>query len=147
MENSWGRRGCDELRVAWKIHFTICKTVSQWEFVVWCKELSSALCHNLEGEDREGGRFTSEETYTYLWLIHADVWQKPRQHCKAIILQLKKKSIRSNKKNWPSPWKVSKVIKQEVANSTKEQNKYLNSVVYMMHVCSALSDSLKPHGL
>ena len=25
----------------------------------------------------------------YLWLIHADVWQKPTQHCKAIILQLK----------------------------------------------------------
>ena len=25
----------------------------------------------------------------YLWLMHADVWQKPRQYCKAIILQLK----------------------------------------------------------
>ena len=24
-----------------------------------------------------------------LWLIHVDVWQKPKQHCKAIILQLK----------------------------------------------------------
>ena len=23
------------------------------------------------------------------WLIHADVWQKPIQHCKAIIFQLK----------------------------------------------------------
>ena len=23
-----------------------------------------------------------------LWLIHVDVWHKPRQHCKAIILQL-----------------------------------------------------------
>ena len=27
--------------------------------------------------------------YTYVWLIHADVWQKPVQYCKAIILQLK----------------------------------------------------------
>ena len=27
----------------------------------------------------------------YLLLIHADVWKKPTQYCKAIILQLKKK--------------------------------------------------------
>jgi len=27
--------------------------------------------------------------YTYVWLIHADVWQKQVQYCKAIILQLK----------------------------------------------------------
>ena len=26
-----------------------------------------------------------------LWLIHAVVWQKPIQHCKAIVLQLKLK--------------------------------------------------------
>ena len=25
----------------------------------------------------------------YLWLIHVDLWQKPTQYCKAIILQLK----------------------------------------------------------
>ena len=30
-----------------------------------------------------------EGTYVYLWLIHVDVEQKPTQHCKAIILQLK----------------------------------------------------------
>ena len=35
-----------------------------------------------------GGRF-KEGTYAYLWLIHADVQQKPTQYCKAIILQLK----------------------------------------------------------
>ena len=34
-----------------------------------------------------GGRFKREETYVYLWLIYI-VWQKPAQHCKAIILQL-----------------------------------------------------------
>ena len=28
-------------------------------------------------------------TYVYLWLIHVDVWQKPAQYCKAIILQYK----------------------------------------------------------
>ena len=38
-----------------------------------------------------GGRFKGEGTYVYLWLIHVDVWQKPTQFCKAIILQLKNK--------------------------------------------------------
>ena len=32
-----------------------------------------------------------EGIYVYLWLTHIVVWQKPTQHCKAIILQLKKK--------------------------------------------------------
>ena len=36
-----------------------------------------------------GGSFKRERTYVHLWLIHADVWQKPDQYCKAIILQLK----------------------------------------------------------
>ena len=34
------------------------------------------------GRGREG-------TSVYLWLIHVDVWQKPAQYWKAIILQLK----------------------------------------------------------
>ena len=38
-----------------------------------------------------GGRFKREGMYIYLWLNHVVVWQKPIQHCKAIILQLKKK--------------------------------------------------------
>ena len=37
-----------------------------------------------------GGRLTSEEIHIYLWLIQVVVGQKPTQHCKAIILQLKK---------------------------------------------------------
>ena len=53
----------------------------------------------------EGGRFKREGTYVYLWLIHADVWQKPTQYCKAIILQLQinnffLKSMVSNAENW-----------------------------------------------
>ena len=36
-------------------------------------------------------RFKREGTYAYLWLIHGDVWQKPTQYGKAVILQLKKK--------------------------------------------------------
>ena len=27
--------------------------------------------------------------HVYLWPIHADIWQKPSQYCKVIILQLK----------------------------------------------------------
>ena len=42
-------------------------------------------------------RFRMEGTYVYLWLIHADIWQKSTQYCKAIILQLKKKE--KNKAN------------------------------------------------
>jgi len=38
-----------------------------------------------------GGRSKREGTYVYLWLIHADIWQKPTQYYKAIILQLKMK--------------------------------------------------------
>ena len=29
-----------------------------------------------------------EETHLYLWSIHIDIWQKPLQYCKVIILQL-----------------------------------------------------------
>ena len=36
-----------------------------------------------------GRRFKRDRTYIYLWVIHAEVWQKPIQYCKAIILQLK----------------------------------------------------------
>jgi len=39
------------------------------------------------------GRFKREGTYVYLLLIHVVAGQKPTQHCKAIILQLKKSDI------------------------------------------------------
>ena len=48
------------------------------------------LYDGLEGSDGGwGGRLKREDIYVYLWLIHVFVWQKPTQHCKAIILQLK----------------------------------------------------------
>ena len=50
------------------------------------------LCDHLEGWDGGGGvggKLKREGTYVYLWLICVVVWQKPTQHCKAIILQLK----------------------------------------------------------
>ena len=39
--------------------------------------------HQKERERERAG------TYVYLWLTHVDVWQKPTQFHKAIILQLK----------------------------------------------------------
>ena len=36
-----------------------------------------------------GGRFKKEGTCVYFWLIHVTVCQKPIQHYKAIIIQLK----------------------------------------------------------
>ena len=48
---------------------------------------------------REAGRGLKREgTHVYLWLIHADAWQKAAQHCKATILQLKKKKRISREK-------------------------------------------------
>ena len=44
-----------------------------------------------------GGRVKREGTYAYLWLIHVDIWQKPAQYCKAIILQFKKFTLKKLK--------------------------------------------------
>ena len=76
-------------RVAWKHILTLCKMDSHWEFAVWLRELKPGPCDNPEGWDGGGGRFKRKGTYVYLQLIHADVWRKPIQYCKAIILQLK----------------------------------------------------------
>ena len=40
---------------------------------------------------KEGGRFKREGTYVYPWLIQVDIWQKPTQYYKAIIIQLERK--------------------------------------------------------
>ena len=45
------------------------------------------LCDNLERWDGVGGSKGREHMYTYV--IHADIWQKPTQYYKAIILQIK----------------------------------------------------------
>ena len=57
------------------------------------------FCDNLEEWDGAGAgteRFRSGETCVCLWLIHVDVWQKPTQHRKAIILQLKTEKKQTN---------------------------------------------------
>ena len=67
-----------------------------------------------------------EGTRVYLWLIHVVVWQKPTQHCKAIILQLK-----IIKYSYPlshqgsqvccSPWGCKKSDVTEQPNWTEQQ--------------------------
>ena len=42
-----------------------------------------------------GGKFKMEATYVYLWLIHVDVWQRPREYGKVIILQLKINTLKN----------------------------------------------------
>ena len=51
------------------------------------------LWDNPEGWGGEGGGkgFRMGGTHVYMWLIYADVWQKPPEYCKVISLQLKRK--------------------------------------------------------
>ena len=52
------------------------------------------LCDNLEAREGVGvGRRFRRKGRVYLRLTHNVVRQKPTQHCKAIILQLKIKKI------------------------------------------------------
>ena len=63
-----------------------CANTHRWSEFYHLNSLPKML--NL-GYDGVGGRFNRAGTYIYLWLIHVDVWQKPTQYYKAIILQLK----------------------------------------------------------
>ena len=61
---------------------------------VLCDTGSSTPCSETTsrgGMEREmGGELRRDGTYAYAWHIHVDLWQKPTQYYKAIILQLKK---------------------------------------------------------
>ena len=73
-----------------------------------CNTGSSAwYSDSLEGWDGVGvgGRFNSEGTYVYLWLILV-VWQKPTLHCETIILQLKMEKNRKAKRMFFSKFGV-----------------------------------------
>ena len=48
-------------------------------------------------------RFKRGDIYTHTQLIHTVVWQKLKQHCKAIIFQFKKMLNRGEKKVPSSP--------------------------------------------
>ena len=69
-----------------------------------------------------GGRFKREGTYVYPWLIHVDVWQKPTQHCKAIILQLKINKLKKKNK------KKTKAQRGEVTCPRSQSGKWRQHV-------------------
>ena len=49
------------------------------------------LCDHLERGSWEGGGggFQEGRMQVCLWLVHGDVWQRPSQYCKVVILRLK----------------------------------------------------------
>ena len=60
------------------------------------------LCDNLNGWDGVGdGREVQEgwDIYIYLWMTHVDVWQKPSQYYKTIIIQLKINDLKKAQNN------------------------------------------------
>ena len=69
-------------RTALKRVHTICKTDSG-NLMYATGDTKLVLCDNLEGWGGEGGRRGVLEggTHVCLWLIHADVWQRPSQYC------------------------------------------------------------------
>ena len=62
-----------------------------------------------------GRRFKREGTYVHLRLIHVDVWQKPTQFCKSIILQLKNKL--KKRVDWKEPGSLMPLSSTRVLNS------------------------------
>ena len=59
--------------------------------------LNRVDCECLEGWDEVGGG--REGTSVCLWLTHVDVWQKPTQYCKTIILKLNMNPLKKRKKS------------------------------------------------
>ena len=70
-----------------------------------------------------GGRKVQREgTHVYLGLIHVDVWRKPTQYCKAIILQLKISQISSVQSLsrvplFVIPWTAARQASLSITNS------------------------------
>ena len=60
-----------------------------------------------------GVRFKRARTYVYLCVIHIVVWQKPTEHCEAIILWCKNKVL--IEKSGPVPSSVTHVLSLETA--------------------------------
>ena len=83
---------------------------NRWPVQVWCmKQGTESQCTGTthgDGLGREGERGLGWGTHVHLWLIHANVCQKPPQYCKVISLQLNKsiKKIKPNTKEYIFWW-------------------------------------------
>ena len=84
----WERRvGWDDLREEhWNMCITICKTDNQCKVTAWSRALKAGTLGQPRGVSWEGGSGWGDMCHS--WVIHVDIWQKPPQCCKDIILQL-----------------------------------------------------------
>ena len=83
----------------------------------------------------------------YLWMLHDAVWQKPTQHCKAIILQLKinklKKFIGSTTQHL-CLYFIGQISVMSYPSYTGDlEHIFLAGTTIC--ACSVVSDSLPPH--
>ena len=67
------------------------------------KDTQSSVQHNSKKKKKKTRKKIKcgrqvQETHVYLQLTNADVWQKPTQYCKAIILQLRKGKEKKKRK-------------------------------------------------
>ena len=117
-----GRREWDEWRGGMETYtLSYVKQIAKWNFLYDSGSSNqSSVTTQRDGNGWEkGGRFKRQGIYVYLWLIHADIWQKLTQYCKAIILWLKinkfKKRIIRHDQIW---------FTQERKSASTEDNRY-----------------------
>ena len=109
------RRGQTERRACTYTHYQ-CKQRASGDLP--CDTGSSTKCsvtNQRGGMGWKMGRVLRREgTCVYLWLIHVDVWQKPTQYYKAIVLQLKKtQTWQLNNMLLNNQW-ITEEIKEEI---------------------------------
>ena len=63
---------------------------------------------------------------TWVNLIHVDVWQKPTQYCKEIILQLKINKVKKNYESTINNW--ASLVAQMVKNPPAMQETQVQSL-------------------
>ena len=61
-----------------------CERATHSSSLAWKIPWRSLVCYS-----PQGCKESDMTEQLHVWLIHINVWQKPTQHCKAIILQLK----------------------------------------------------------
>ena len=74
---------------------------NRWPVQVWCmKQGTQSWCSGTTQRDGMGRwerGFRIGGTHVHLWLIDVNIWQKPPQYCKVIILQLNKLILKNKK--------------------------------------------------
>ena len=161
---TWCGRGGDSGRSSLETHTTIPKTDTLWASAACLRELKAGLCNKLEGWDGVGdGREVQEGGDICIPMGDScfDVWQKPTQYCKAIVLQLKINKL----KTLPSRYNLSSKSKAsfklyiisyssiilEVSiilgniHSNKTKNERINEVRFLSQIKNIFSDKFRNH--